>query len=286
MLTWAGSKEALADWILDITVGPGVAPARVVEPYCGTCKVSIAAARRGCRSVVVNDAARGLIEVLSTVADVHKLEAFIVEVQRLDDRWQVSDRTTRRALHSEWRAKYNAFTASPAEVFCLFRSTYSGLYRENRRGKFNAPCRTTAKYDGPRRLFNEADVREFGRLAASWTIRLGEGLHVLPRPGVDETGTLVLIDPPYDGTFTGYVGGKAPSPDKLRPFAATWRNAGATVALCQPGHARSTWEKVHQLGPHELHETTRSEAFARRFTGNQDARELLAVWRPARKDMH
>lgn len=306
MLTWAGSKEKLAGWILD-TAMPGVRPTLIVEPYCGSCKVSMEAARRGCRRALVNDCARGLIAVLRAVRD--SLDVFLAEARALDRRWRLADRPGRRALHAGWRDRYNANTASPAEVFCLLRSSYSGLYRENRDGKFNVPCRTTAKYDGPVALLHEGEVREFAELAAGWTITCEEGLSITPirisalqlvlrDPSsqvpmlrgvvhsalagdnrVDADGALVVIDPPYEGTFTGYVGRRAPSPVELEELVLRWRDAGAVVALCQPEHQLEVWSHPSNTG--KVYRNTRPEAFARRHAEPRDAGELLIVWRPS-----
>ena len=110
-----------------------------------------------------------------------------------------------------------------ARFIYLNKTCYNGLYRVNKKGKFNVP---KGRYKNPD-ICNEARLRAASKALAKATIRLGDFERVV-QPGADD---LVYCDPPYDGCFTDYSAGGFTRDDqeRLRKAMDKWVDSGAMI---------------------------------------------------------
>jgi DNA adenine methylase len=113
-----------------------------------------------------------------------------------------------------------------ARFIYLNKTSYNGLYRVNKAGRYNVPM---GSYEDPG-ICDAENLRAASSALQEATVRAGSFLapHVNPR-----AGDVVYCDPPYDGTFTGYTGAGFGNAEQtaLRDRARVWANAGAHVVL-------------------------------------------------------
>lgn len=111
-----------------------------------------------------------------------------------------------------------------ARFIYLNRTCFNGLYRVNKRGKFNVP---EGSYSKPE-IYNKQRIEVASQALANATLEIGDFSCITPRKG-----DLVYCDPPYDGTFTGYQaeGFNGDAQVRLRDAAKKWADNGATVVL-------------------------------------------------------
>lgn len=123
-----------------------------------------------------------------------------------------------------------------AQFIYLNKTSFNGLWRENRAGKFNVPC---GKYKNPA-ILDEENLR-----ACSQALQAAEGLgtgdfrqtSIEPQPG-----DLWYADPPYvsvsdTSNFTGYSSGGFTMKDQtdLRDLALSLKRRGVHVMLSNSG---------------------------------------------------
>lgn len=111
-----------------------------------------------------------------------------------------------------------------ARFIYLNKTCYNGLYRVNRSGKFNVP---KGSYKNPR-ICDAKGLRQASTALAQAEIKVGSFESIEPR-----AGDFVYCDPPYDGTFTGYVPGGfgLAEQELLRYTAAGWEHRGVRVMI-------------------------------------------------------
>ncbi|MBX2803853.1 MAG: Dam family site-specific DNA-(adenine-N6)-methyltransferase [Myxococcales bacterium] len=196
VLKWAGGKARLANQIAEAFDGPckGV----YFEPFLGSAAVFLHLKHRGLVGrAVLSDANHKLVEVHRAVRD---------QVERVL-------RALRRMPKDDWRERYyevrEDYNRGPhhgprhaARFLWLNRAGYNGLYRENRKGRFNVPVgRYTAL-----RLPDPSRFREVSELLQGTELRADGFEDVLAEAG---EGDHVYCDPPYvplsaTACFTGY----------------------------------------------------------------------------------
>lgn len=194
---WAGGKTALVGAIAE-RFPPRNALRRYVEPFVGAGALLFYVRRSfGELDCLVGDSNEELINAYRVVRD--SADALVTKLE------------THRSLH---RAEhYYAVRASTprdaieraARFIYLNRTCYNGLYRVNRRGRFNVPM---GRYDNPRIVDREK------LLAVSTALRgveIRSEDYAAIADGAGE-GDLVYFDPPYQplsetSSFTGYTPG-------------------------------------------------------------------------------
>ncbi len=126
----------------------------------------------------------------------------------------------------------------------LNRTCFNGLYRVNRRGKFNVPM---GRYANPN-IVNEEGLRAASRLLGSGNVRISSGDFADALAGAGE-GDFVYLDPPYQpvsatASFTQYTGGDFVAADleRLASEYARLDGAGCRVVL-----SNSDTEPVRRL---------------------------------------
>ncbi|MEM6367006.1 MAG: DNA adenine methylase [Myxococcota bacterium] len=196
-LKWAGGKTKLLDDIL-----PQL-PAQMAcyyEPFLGGGAVFFALARaRRFRRAVLSDVNPELVHLYRTVRD--DVEGLIEALEPLSRRVDAESFYELRAMEPEQMAPQ----ARAARFIFLNKTCFNGLYRVNRRGRFNVPF---GRYVRPK-------VLDAKRLRACAEALVGVEVHErdfeislrLARPG-----DAIYLDPPYvpvssTASFTSYAKG-------------------------------------------------------------------------------
>lgn len=195
-LKWAGGKRALMDDILErIPDGP---VELYVEPFLGGGAVFLELARQGrIRKAVLNDRNPELVHTWRMVQQ--RPEELIEAVEQ----WAV-DEATYYHVRDELEPAALSDIDRAARVLWLNRTCFNGLYRKNRKGRFNVPF-------GKYKRVNLADAENI--LAVSAALR-GVAIHdfdfesILLMAG---EGAVVYCDPPYwpvskTASFNNYDG--------------------------------------------------------------------------------
>jgi len=114
--------------------------------------------------------------------------------------------------------------AVAARFIYLNKTCYNGLWRVNRKGRFNVPM---GSYKNPT-VCDEDNLLAASEVLAKAVVQLRSFERIKP-----QEGDLVYCDPPYDDTFTGYTdnGFGAKDQERLRDSAKIWKAAGAHVIL-------------------------------------------------------
>lgn len=183
-LRWAGGKRRILDDVLNES--PDRCE-RWVEPFVGAGAVFLGCtAPRG----VLSDVNSELIETLRAVRDYCPDVCAALE-------WYTFDRQTYQDVRDE-----DPWSLPPIEraarMIYLNRTGFNGLYRVNRRGRFNTPFGGRSTLDHAIRVMPRASER----LQAA-TLHVRDWRAALARV---EAGDFVYLDPPYHGTFTAYSG--------------------------------------------------------------------------------
>jgi DNA adenine methylase len=192
---WAGGKAALVSQIVS-RVPRDRTFDRYVEPFVGAGALLFWIRRSfpglSCR---IADSNEELINAYLAIRD---------DVERV-----LAKLETHQALHSEDHY-YNVRRASPhdpveraARFIYLNRTCYNGLYRVNRRGRFNVPI---GRYDRPR-IVDRENLLAVGTALGSVSIETADFEASTEGAG---RGDLVYFDPPYHpltetSAFTSYT---------------------------------------------------------------------------------
>lgn len=190
-LKWAGGKTRTAALLASL------APAgydTYFEPFCGSAAVFFAL--RPESAVLADDNAELIVCLQQVAADPRAV------MKQLDE-WP-----NERAFYNEvrgWDAARLDPVARAARVIYLNKTSFRGLWRVNRQGRFNTPY---GEYDRP--YYNRPTL-----LAASSTLRRADICHASFREILlkVEPGDWVYADPPYVpdrawGDFTRYTSGR------------------------------------------------------------------------------
>lgn len=115
----------------------------------------------------------------------------------------------------------NHQTAEAAQIFyLLLRSGHRGLCRFNKKGEFNTP------YGHYKQLNYQREFWQYRSLVRNWKFRCGDfsGFPLL-------SSDFVLVDPPYDDTFTGYTAEGFDWDDQVRLAELLGKHPGPVVAF-------------------------------------------------------
>lgn len=112
-----------------------------------------------------------------------------------------------------------------ARFIYLNKTCYNGLYRVNKKGKFNVP---QGRYKNPK-ICDPANLKNVAKVLEKVTLRVGQ----FDETTFPKSGDFVYCDPPYDGTFAGYQaeGFGDNDQERLKDSVDTWTKQGAFVML-------------------------------------------------------
>ena len=111
-----------------------------------------------------------------------------------------------------------------ARFIYLNRTGYNGLYRVNKRGKFNVP---KGRYKNPT-ICDAGNIRNVSGALRKAVLKFDDFEHIRPK-----YGDFVYCDPPYHGTFTEYTPQGFDDDDqiRLRDAVLRWSKIGANVMI-------------------------------------------------------
>ena len=106
----------------------------------------------------------------------------------------------------------------------LNKTCYNGLYRVNKKEKFNVPM---GSYKDPS-ICDESNLLKASKVLNSATLKMQSFTASTPKQG-----DLVYCDPPYDDTFTSYTkeGFNQESQKELKKHCDKWKKSGAYVIV-------------------------------------------------------
>ena len=150
----------------------------------------------------------------------------------------------------------------------LNKTCFNGLYRVNRKGRFNVPI---GRQSNPN-VCDSANIKAASEVLKKAELRVWafDADAVAP-----QAGDLVYCDPPYDGTFTGYTGNGFDADDqtRLRDCCRRWREAGAYVIV-----SNSDTELVRDLySDFVIHEVRAPRSINSAGDGRGKTTDLLMV---------
>lgn len=212
-MKWAGGKAQLLHALRER------APREIdtyYEPFIGGGALFFALASDpdlAPRRAVLNDANRELAGTYEVVRD--HVGTLIERLRALEARYLPADEEARTAMYYEVRDEDpREAVAVAARLIFLNKTCFNGLYRVNRKGRFNVPH---GRYTKPRILDCDA-LLAASRALASAEIRCGDFEPVTADAG---PGDFVYLDPPFHplsktSSFTGYTEGEFGRPEQLR----------------------------------------------------------------------
>ena len=270
-LKWAGGKSELVPRIL------AKLPAEIplyVEPFVGGGATFFALARAGrIGRAILGDRNPELVATWATVRD---------DVEGLIDAcaaWPVDEGTY---YHVRDTLDVGALPPAvrAARVVWLNRHCFNGLYRLNRKGRFNVPF---GRYATPQRIDFD-NLRRCSEALQGVDVIEGDFGDVLERA---EPGAAVYLDPPYvplsqTSSFTSYDGGRFAEDDhaRLADVFANLPARGIQHAVLSNSWTPLTQELYHRPGVEKTSVSVR-RSINRNGAGRAPVQELLAWLVPA-----
>ena len=201
-LKWAGGKAKLAPLVIER------APERIGryhEPFLGGGAVFFALREAGrIDDAALADGNAELIETWRAVRD--DVEGVIAALEPLAARYLRTDWMKRAFVYAEVREDLRPRlpAAWAARLLFLNKTCFNGLYRVNRKGRFNVPH---GRYEQPA-ILDAARLRDASRALAGAELRAEDFEMACARA---EPGDFVYLDPPYQplsatSAFTQYTG--------------------------------------------------------------------------------
>ena len=184
-IKWAGGKRWLAPEIAKLFHESGAK--RLVEPFCGACSVALHIRPQ---RAVLNDINRHLM-------------IFWWYLQTGEPLLDLGGNNAED--FARVRESFNAITfpidKSQAQTvasmfYYLNRTSFNGLFRVNKDGKYNVPF---GKYS---KISYQFEWPEIVKAIQSWTFENGDYIGMKPK-----ATDFVYADPPYDSTFTDFAAG-------------------------------------------------------------------------------
>ena len=214
-LKWAGGKAKLAPLVAER------APERIRryhEPFLGGGAIFFALREAGrIDAAALADGNTELIETWRAVRD--DVDGVIATLEPLAARYLRTDWMKRAFVYSDIRDQRPRLPArKAARLLFLNKTCFNGLYRVNRKGRFNVPH---GRYEQPAILDAER-LRDASRALAGAELRAEDFERACARA---EPGDFVYLDPPYQplsatSAFTQYTGADFGFADQQRLRAA------------------------------------------------------------------
>lgn len=154
--------------------------------------------------VIINDVNKDLINLYLVIKN--EVEELIVELKKMSDEYLILNDKDRKEYYYKIRKEFNETQQDTIKKSAYFiflnRTCFNGLYRVNKKGKFNVPC---GKYKNPL-ILDEKNLFNVSRILKNVKI-LNDDFEIIGKY-VDES-TFVYLDPPYrplntTSSFTSY----------------------------------------------------------------------------------
>lgn len=202
-LKWVGGKTQLLPRIRE-QYPSGFSDGTVdtyVEPFLGGGAVFFDVMntyRDVLRDVVINDVNANIVNAYRVVRD--DVEALVEDLRAVQERYLSADVDSRASMFHELREEYNDVIMEPLTandvrraslLIFLNKTCFNGLYRVNKRGRFNSPH---GRYASPR-ILNEENLRASSSMLDGVTVLNGDYDDVSSY--VDYSRSFVYLDPPY-----------------------------------------------------------------------------------------
>jgi DNA adenine methylase len=219
-LKWAGGKKRLISQFAHLL------PAhmhRYYEPFLGSGAVFLHMLPA---HAILNDSNPNLIAAYRHVRTC--LDDLLDLLERLRHEYHALSPAQQKVEYYRMRDRYNQLQPGALEksalLIVLNKTGYNGLYRENKRGRFNVPF---GRYDNPS-MFREENLRAVSRAlqhAELLSTSFGEAIRHA------QQGDFVYCDPPYmplskTSSFTSYTSGKF-DPERQHALAQVVRRLAA-----------------------------------------------------------
>lgn len=205
LVKWAGGKRQLLPLLVDRV---GTVEGTYFEPFVGGGALFLALAPN---KAVIGDANQNVVELYRMARDLpHTLVAELECMQEEYNALPTAER--KRDYYNAVRDQYNeepTGLAQAARMIFLNKCGFNGLYRENAHGAFNVPWGKKERLN----LYDLENVMEVAELLKRTTVFSGDFVKTCSRA---KEGDTVFLDPPYDGTFTGYRGAGFTDEDQQR----------------------------------------------------------------------
>ena len=224
-LKWAGGKGQLLSQLSEhLPERISREPFTYIEPFVGGGAMLFYMLQHfgNIKKAVINDINEDLILTYRTVKD--DVEALISKLAKIEeDYFAIVEQDKRSQLFYEIREQYNQHDGNAIErvsqLIFLNKTCFNGLFRVNKRGRFNVPF---GKYANPT-ICNAEVLRADSQLLQSAQVEICQGDYAQILRHIDGL-TFVYLDPPYrplDATssFTAYAKGDF-NDDDQRALAA------------------------------------------------------------------
>ena len=233
-LKWAGGKGQLLSQLSEhLPKRISKEPFTYIEPFVGGGAMLFYMLQHfgNIKKAVINDVNEDLILTYRTIKD--DVEALIANLDRLEKYYlSITDQHGRSQIFYDVRERYNQRIGDSVErasqLVFLNKTCFNGLYRVNRRGRFNVPF---GKYANPT-ICNAKLLRADSQILQSAQVEICQGDYVQTMQHLDGL-TFVYLDPPYrplDATssFTAYAKGDFNDDDQraLAGFCHQLNDAG------------------------------------------------------------
>ena len=265
---WVGNKEWLVPTVLPLLrdrLRPG---GLFVEPFGGGASVTAAL---GPDRGLVGEAAVDVVALYRTVkADPEAVWQAVLAVQA-EAAAAVGEPIESRAAYLHVRSSSPSdAVAQAARLLFLAASSFNGLYRVNGRGAFNVPWGARKSLALP----TLADLVAFARAFRGVEVRHSDFRALVEEAG---KGDVVYLDPPFAGTFDGYVPARWRFDVRAVIVAAVaCRDRGASVIVSQPGSGAEAWDGVGTIT-----RLAKTYKVGGRGARRAEGEELLVVLDPA-----
>lgn len=200
-LKWAGGKRALVPALIPpVRYYLAGTRHRFVEPFAGSAALSLALGG----PLVLGDVSGALVEVHRAIRDEpgHVLQELDSFGQLIDGVDEATYDQVFYQVRDAWNADaYEGSAKRAAAMLFLNRTCYNGLWRQNRRGEFNAPVGKPRR--GKANLPGREQILQASAALADARIEHADFRMLLDQVG---PGDVVCVDPPYFGTYDGYSG--------------------------------------------------------------------------------
>jgi DNA adenine methylase len=239
---------------------------RLIEPFCGSCAVSVNSPHK---EVWANDINRDLILLYQSVSNPAVMEKCIE---------LFSGKHNNEASYLSLRERFNSRLCDLVEraalVVYLNRHCYNGLMRYNSRGRFNVPF---GRYRAPRMPGSEiVAYRCFTKrtkfTCLNWATVMDQAVK----------GDVVYSDPPYvpvsdTSNFVGYAGKTFDIPEQYALNAKAVELAGRGVPVVISNSDTPETRMVY-AGADQIIELTAERRISARSESRGEAKELLLLY--------
>jgi len=279
---WAGGKSALLpiifqnlpkgifDWTID----------KYAEPFVGGGAVALKLISKfSFREVLISDINPHLILTYNVIKN--NVKALIKELDFMRELYLSLGEIRRREFYYKVREEFNSGKLDDVKHAAYFiflnKTCFNGLYRENKKGKFNVPF---GRYKEPS-IFNRFNLESISALLNSTRFTIKCGDFEQTESFIDER-TFVYMDPPYrpvskTANFTSYSKGAfgEEEQERLAHFFKRLDKKGAKLMLSNSFSEDGFFERLYAGFHIKVVETRRS--VSAKSSGRGKIKEILVT---------